>query len=133
LQAPGFGLRLERHLQPEGSSLVRLHKCKGIMAKTKFDVVVEAVRYGPDGQVEWVRGYERRGATFTDLVIIPRQDLVERLKAGQVFVAGRRIAQMASTFEVSTPLILVHQNGRDLVVTQAGQQAKDDLAGVPIL
>ena len=103
------------------------------MGKQKFDVVVEAVRYRPDGQVEWVRGYERRGDTFTDLVLIPREALVERLKAGEVFIAGRRISQMASTFEVTTPLRLVHQNGQDLIVTESGQPARDDLAGVPLL
>ncbi len=103
------------------------------MGKPKFDVVVEAVHYGPDGQVDWVRVYERRGDTFTDLVLIRREALVERLKAGEVFIAGRRISQMASTFEVSTPLRLVHKNGQDLIVTQSGQPTRDDLAGVPIL
>ena len=29
------------------------------MAKQKFDGVVEAVRYTPSGQIEWVRAYKQ--------------------------------------------------------------------------
>ena len=32
------------------------------MANKKYDGVIEAVHYAPDGQVEWVRAYLRRGA-----------------------------------------------------------------------
>jgi len=40
------------------------------MAKPKYDTVVEAVHYQPDGQVAWVRAYQRRGPTFTDWMIL---------------------------------------------------------------
>ena len=35
-----------------------------VMAKLKFDGLIEAVRYAPDGKIILVRAYERRGATF---------------------------------------------------------------------
>jgi hypothetical protein len=40
------------------------------MAK-KFDGVIEAVRY-KDGQIEVVRTFERRGAAFTDRLMLNR-------------------------------------------------------------
>lgn len=53
------------------------------MAKQKFDGVIDAVHYNPDGQVKWVRAYLRRGATFTDNLLIQRQDLVEEIRSGK--------------------------------------------------
>jgi hypothetical protein len=44
------------------------------MAK-KFDGVIEAVRY-KNGQVEVVRAFERRGAAFSDRILIPRRELL---------------------------------------------------------
>ena len=52
------------------------------MAK-KFDGVIEAVRYNPDGQIALVRGYELRGVTYSDRVLLDRNTLVERLKEGK--------------------------------------------------
>ncbi len=103
------------------------------MAKPKFDVVIEAVRYKADGEVDWVRAYERRGPTFSDLVLIGRAAVIERLKAGQRFVVGRRVSQMASTFEVSGTLRLVRNNGSEVLVTNDNPADRDKLDGVPVL
>ena len=56
------------------------------MAK-KFDGVIEAVRY-KDGQIDVVRAFERRGAAFSDRIMIDRKELLERLKEGKE-VRGR--------------------------------------------
>ena len=53
------------------------------MARTTFDGVIEAVRYKPDGQVDWVRAYLRRGPTFSDRIMINRATLIENLKSGK--------------------------------------------------
>ena len=50
------------------------------MAK-KFDGVIEAVRY-KNGQIEVVRAFERRGATFTDRIMLKRDEFLKRLKKG---------------------------------------------------
>ena len=98
----------------------------------KFDAVVEAVRYAPDGQVEWVRVYERRGPTFSDRLLVKRSDLVERLKAGQTFLVGTRVEYEASTFKVADPVKLVTHQGKDVLVVGSGEGAdQDHLAGVP--
>ena len=103
------------------------------MAKVKFDGVVEAVHYQPDGQVAWVRAYERRGATFSDHVLIDRQNLIQRLKRGKRFVVGQRIPYLASTFEVSTSVQVVQVDGKELLATPGAQSGRDTLAGVPVI
>ncbi len=108
------------------------------MAKAKFDGIVEAVRYNPDGKVKWVRAYLRRGQTFSDIVLLDRQALADQLKSGKRIMAGRRIPLQASTFEVTKPLRLVQQDKGDILVT--GELAanellanQDCLEGVPVI
>lgn len=103
------------------------------MAKQKYDGVVEAVHYKPDGQVDWVRTYLRRGPTFSDYILLDRQTLIEHLKAGKKFMAGKRIAQLASTFEVSHPLKVIQSDSRDVLVVGDVQSNVDRLEGVPLL
>lgn len=103
------------------------------MANPKIDGVIEAVHYQPDGQVDWVRGYERRGPTWSDYVIWKRAALIERLKAGKKFMAGKRVPQLASTFELSAPVKLISEGGKDFLVTGDGRDGRDHLYGVPQL
>ena len=103
------------------------------MPRVKFDGVIEAVHYHPDGQVAWVRVYERRGSTFSDVVLLDRDTLVNRLKAGKKFTGGRRLPLLASTFELYQPVRLVRQEGKELLVTGESQVEHDSLTGFPIL
>jgi hypothetical protein len=95
----------------------------------KFDVVIEAVRY-KGGKIEMVRGYERRGPTFSDRVLLDRKTMLERLKDGKKFVTGQRKEFLASTFEVGKPVKLVGQDGKQ-VVTTLPEGNHDELEGVP--
>ena len=103
------------------------------MAKQKFDGVVEAVHYKPDGQIEWVRAFEKYGFVFSDHVLIERQALVERIKSGKKFVVGKRIPYLANTFEVASPLRLASTNGQEVLVTGDKQADRDFLEGVPVI
>jgi hypothetical protein len=103
------------------------------MARKKYDGVVEAVHYKPDGQIGWVRTYLRRGPTFSDYILLDRQTLIEHLKAGKRYLVGERVPQLASTFEVSEPLRVVQKDGKEIVVTGDLQADKDDLKGVPLI
>ena len=103
------------------------------MVKPKLDGVIEAVRYKPDGQVDWVRAYLRRGPTFSDRVLLDRQTLIDHLSSGKLYWAGRRIPLMASTFEVSKPLRLTQKSGQNFLVTGELQAQKDCLEGIPFL
>jgi len=99
------------------------------MAK-KFDGVIEAVRYR-NGQIQMVRAYERRGPTFSDLLLLDRKTLLERLQNGKVFVTGRREVYKAGTFKIGKPVMVVKANGHAWLATQA-DAARDELEGVPV-
>ncbi len=103
------------------------------MAKPKFDGVIEAVHYQPDGQVDWVRAYERRGPAFSERILLDRQTLVERLMAGQRFVVGKRLPYLGSTFAVSQPVRLVQRSDGDALVVGDVQGEEDRLEGVPVI
>ena len=96
------------------------------MAKLKFDGLIEAVRYGSDGKIDLVRAYERRGATFSDIILISRANLVTRLKNGEKFVTGTRTEFQGSTFEQAR---IVKLNGD--VITTGSDTNQDKLEAVP--
>jgi hypothetical protein len=97
---------------------------------TKFDGVIEAVRY-KGGKIEVVRAYERRGATFSDCVVLNRKTLVERVQQGKRFVIGQRKEFMASTFEVGPSVKLIGKNSEQIVTTRDSSE-RDELEGAPI-
>lgn len=103
------------------------------MAKSKIDGVIEAAHYRPDGGLEWVRAYLRRGATYTDRVMLNRQALIDQLKSGKNFYTGKRIPLQASTFQIDKPLRLIQTNGHEVVVTGDLAGSQDRLESVPIL
>ena len=103
------------------------------MAKQKFDGVVEAVHYKSDGQIDWVRAFEKYGFVFSDRVLIERQALIERIKSGKKFVVGKRVPYLANTFEVSIPLRLADTNGQEILVTDDKHSGRDFLEGVPVI
>ena len=96
------------------------------MAK-RPDVVVEAVRYEA-GKIRWVRAFERRGATYSDWLLMGRADLIERLKQGRRVVLGDRKEYLASTFETGRPVILADS---DIIATHKDAKS-DNLEGAPL-
>ncbi|MFZ5810397.1 MAG: hypothetical protein ACOY16_14025 [Chloroflexota bacterium] len=103
------------------------------MARQKIDLVIEAIRYKPNGEINWVRAYERRGATYSDHILLSRDELIQKLKAGKRAFAGRRIPFKASTFELSHPIQLRQSNGKLIIVTEGVQSEKDKLDNVPLI
>jgi hypothetical protein len=99
------------------------------MAK-KYDGVIEAVRYR-DGQIEEVRAFERRGAAFSDRVMIPREKLLARLKDGKKFVIGQRQEFFAGTFKTGKPVQVVSRGGREFIST-SGDAEHDELEQAPV-
>ena len=98
------------------------------MARAKIDGVIEAVRYTPHGEIATVRTYERRGAVWSDHVLLERKELVERLKKGKRFVIGERKAHLGSVFETGAAVRYVDEH----VVTNGQAAARDRLVGVSI-
>lgn len=97
------------------------------MAK-RYDAIITAARFTPDGKIDLVRIFERRGATYSDQVHISRETLVERLKAGKKIVVGQRKEYWASTFDFGKEVILLETG---VISTQTGA-GKDTLEGVLI-
>ena len=100
------------------------------MAK-KFDGVIEAVRY-KNGQIEVVRAFERRGAAFTDRVMLDRQEFLNRLKKGRKFFVGRRKEFLAGSFDLQDKLVqIVDRNGKELIATRS-EADHDELEQAPV-
>ena len=95
----------------------------------KFDVVIEAVRY-KNGQILTARGYERRGATFSDRVLLDRKMIVDQIKDKKVFVTGQRRELLASTFAIGKSVKLVKSDDREVIST-GDDTSRDELEGVP--
>lgn len=100
------------------------------MAK-KFDGVIEAVRY-KNGQIEIVRAFERRGAAFTDRILLNRKEFIERLKKGKKYFVGKRKEFLAGTFEVQDkPVRVLERDGQEIISTRA-EADHDELEQAPV-
>lgn len=99
------------------------------MAK-KYDGVIEAVRYR-NGQIEVVRAFERRGAAFSDRVLIERHELMKRLKEGRKFVTGKRKEGFGGMFEQGQAVQVVSHDGKDFISTRSDAN-QDSLEQVPV-
>ena len=95
----------------------------------KFDGIIEAVRY-KNGQIVTVRAYERRGASFSDRMLIDRKDLLERIKDGKLFLIGSRKEFWAGTFEEGKPVKVVSSDGKDFITTRDSSD-HDELEETP--
>jgi len=100
------------------------------MAK-KFDGVIEAVRY-KNGQIVIVRAFERRGATFSDRILVDRKELLGRLKKGQKYLVGKRRELLASTFDLQEkPVQVLNRDGREIISTRPDAD-HDELEQTPV-
>ena len=102
------------------------------MAKIKYDGVIEAVRYLPDGKISLVRTYERRGPAFSDRILLSRSELVEQLQSGKQYVVGERIKLMGGMFNVSAPVKLIKGSENALWVSTKESVSCDDLQEAPL-
>lgn len=102
------------------------------MPKFKADGVVEAVRYAEDGNIAIVRLYERHGATWSDVVLIERAELIRRIQQGKRIFAGQRKPYLGGMFETGSRIVCLEQDGRHIVVSEGQPSSRDWLADVPI-
>jgi len=103
------------------------------MAQKKYDGIVQAVRYGEDGRILWVRVFLRRGPTWSDHILVDRETFVKKLKDGKQFVVGKRVEMMGGTFETSTPIKLLTQDGQEIIIAGILNTENDCLEGVPLV
>jgi hypothetical protein len=98
------------------------------MPRKKIDGVIEAVRYTPDGIIDFVRAYERRGAIWSDNLLLQRAELVERIAKGKKFFTGWRKVSFGSQFEAGEPV----KFDNNVVTTGDRSGGRDLLNGVPV-
>jgi hypothetical protein len=103
------------------------------MARINYDGVLEAAHFKSDGQLDWVRVYERRGSVFSDRILLRRTEFIDQLKTGKRYVVGERIPYLGAKFNVSQPVHLVKINGSQVIAVGSSQPDADDLSGVPVL
>lgn len=101
------------------------------MSPKNIDGVIEAVHYSADGRVEMVRLYERRGAVFSDRVLLSRDDLVRRIRTRKVYVAGKRKPSLGASFDLGAPVCLAGPVGKEVLMSGSTSAGKDQLAGIP--
>lgn len=97
---------------------------------TKFDAIIEAVRY-KNGQITLVRAYEKRGAAFSDRILLDRKELLERMKSGKQLSTGARRELWANSFEEGKPIQLLNRDGKDVIATHE-QAEHDELEQAPV-
>ncbi len=102
------------------------------MANQKLDVIIEAVRFAAGGQIECVRGYERRGPVYSDRIILSRDELVRRLEAGKKAALGERVIFQGATFKTGEPVELVKANGKVFVSAGGSRVERDELKSAPL-
>jgi hypothetical protein len=98
------------------------------MASKKFDGIIEAVRYSADGNIDLVRVYERRGAVWSDHVLLERKILAKQLNNGKRFVIGERKSLLGGVFETGSTI----QEIKGTIITAGQATTRDLLAGVPV-
>lgn len=97
------------------------------MARAKFDIILETVRYAPDGKIELARVFERRGFAYSDHFLMTREILIEKIKSGKKCVTGQRQESLAGTFETGKPVLVANE-----FISTSPDAGKDFLENVPI-
>lgn len=103
-----------------------------MIRKKKFDGVIEAVRYDSDGNIAWVRAYERSGFVFSDWLMLDRASLIKHLKNGKRYLLGQRKPLLGNEFELADPVRLVGKAGNEKIVAGDSKGAQDSLEGIPL-
>jgi hypothetical protein len=104
-----------------------------VIRKKPYDGVVVAVRYTPQGEIDWVRAFERHGFVFTDRMMMGRDELIARLKDGKVFKTGERLVYQGNDFEVKEDIRWIEKNGDGVIVAGQDSADQDSLGQLPII
>ena len=133
----GRGGRRFKSAHPDkAAEIMRIHSAASLkkillegrsMAQQKADGVIEAVRYAPDGNLDLVRIYERRGPAFSDVILLDRETLLRRIRKGERFFTGKRKISWGSSFDIQKEVHLVSHDGKEYLTTRTGEATRDIL------
>jgi hypothetical protein len=102
------------------------------MANKKIDGVIEAVRYAPSGQLLFARVYMKRGATYSDRILLSRDSLMKFVKTGKTYVVGERIPYLSSTFKTGQQVRLASTTAGEILLVAQSSGDHDDLTPAPL-
>ncbi len=99
----------------------------------KFDIIIESAHFHPSGKLDYCRGYERRGPSFSDLQIFRRDQLIKALQKNKKAAIGSRQPRQASTFLISDEVVLSGNKENLVFSTDLNQHEVDYLPDIPLL
>ncbi|MFN2149219.1 MAG: hypothetical protein ACK2T2_12585 [Anaerolineales bacterium] len=101
-------------------------------ASRKLDVVLVAARYRPQtAELDFAQGYVRTGPIWSDLKLIRRDELIEKVSQGKKVAAGKPV-DLPGDFELLARVELVGQNGSQALRAENSSGPGDDL-GLPLV
>jgi hypothetical protein len=103
------------------------------MNRNKADLIIEAVHHKRNGQIDFVRAYQKRGATYSDCILMKRQELLEMLAKGKHVVTGQRILFLGTTFSDQTSVSLLTVNNKPTITITGSIAYQKELAEAPII
>jgi hypothetical protein len=103
------------------------------MNRNKADLIIEAVHHKHNGQIDFVRAYQKRGTTYSDCVLMKRQELLEMLAMGNHVVTGQRILFLGTTFSDQTSVSLLTINNKQTIAMTGSIAYQKELAEAPII
>ena len=104
-----------------------------MIKKKPYDGVIVAAHYTSQGEIDWVRAFERHGFVFSDRVMLNRETLVERLQSGKRFKTGERVTYLGNDFRIKDDVRLVELNGGNVVLAGDISSKQDSLGNLPNL
>jgi len=104
-----------------------------MIKKKPYDGVVVAARYHQNGEIDWVRAFERHGYVFSDRVLLERETLLEKLLNGKRFMTGERMTYQGSDFKIKDDIQLIEKNGDNIIIAGSESAEQDSLGDIPII
>ena len=99
----------------------------------KVDLIIEAAHFKPNGYIENVRAYVRRGPTYSDCVLLSRAELINNIRMGKRVATGQRVPRMASTFIDLIPISVIKKAEHIFITSNDFTNERDYLNNIPTL
>ena len=103
------------------------------MNRKKADLIIEAVHHKHNGQIDFVRAYQKRGATYSDCVLVKRKELLEMFATGDHVVIGKRTPFLGTIFSDQKTVSLLTTNNNQTITTTGSTVNQKELAEAPII
>jgi hypothetical protein len=104
-----------------------------MVKKKSYDGVIVAARYTSQGEIDWVRAFERHGFVFLDCVMMKRETLIAHLRDGKRFKTGERITYRGNDFRIKETVHLIEKGVSNVIIAGDAPSSQDSLGNLPII